>query len=138
MIVVDGENCILGRLASYVAKEALKGEEVNIVNADKIVILGNPNIIVGKYTQRRGIRDPAKPVKSPKFPRRPDLFVKKSIRGMLPWKSKRGREAFRRIKAYMGIPKEYEGKGKKIAELKDTRKKNMTIYNLCKKLGWSG
>lgn len=138
MIVIDGENCILGRLASYAAKELLNGEEVKIVNAEKILILGNPEVTVERYIKRENIWDPAKPEKGPKFPRRPDLFVKRTVRGMLPWQSKRGKEAFRRITAYIGVPKEFEGKGKKIAELKDMRKKKITIYKLCRKLGWSG
>lgn len=135
MLIIDGENCILGRLSSYVAKELLKGEVVRVVNAEKIFILGDPVKTVGRYKQRRGLREIAKPEKSPKFPRRPDLFVKKTIKGMLP-KSKRGDDASRRVKAHIGVPKEFEGKGEKIAELKDMRKKKITILELCKKLGW--
>ena len=29
---------------------------------------------------------------------------------MLPWKTDRGRKAFRRLKVYVGVPKEFEGK----------------------------
>ena len=137
MKVIDGENCVLGRLSSKVAKDLMNGEEVRIVNADKIIVLGSYGAIMAKYKMRRGLRDPAKPIKSPKLPRRPDLFVKRTVRGMLPMKSARGREAHRRILAYIGVPKEFEGKGIKIAENKDVYKKMMTIDKICKELGWT-
>ena len=41
MKIIDGTNAILGRLASYTAKELLKGEEIIIVNCEKIIITGN-------------------------------------------------------------------------------------------------
>lgn len=136
MIVIDGENCILGRLCSYAAKELMKGEEIRIVNADKIVVIGDPKMIVEEYRQRINIRDPAKPEKSPNYPKRPDLFVKRAIRGMLPWQSSRGKEAYRRILAYIGVPKEFHEKGKRVAELNDRRKKNITVEEICRELGW--
>ena len=39
MVVVNAENAVVGRLASYVAKVALNGEEVTIVNAEKAIIV---------------------------------------------------------------------------------------------------
>ena len=66
MIIIDGENCIMGRMASYVAKELIKGETVKVVNAEKIIITGNPKKTIEKYEQRRKLRDPAKPEKSRK------------------------------------------------------------------------
>ena len=49
--VIDGENATLGRLASYVAKQALKGENIAILNCDKIIITGNKANIQEKYLQ---------------------------------------------------------------------------------------
>lgn len=40
------------------------------------------------------------------FPRRPDHIVKRTIRGMLPYKRERGADAFRRVKVYVGVPDE--------------------------------
>ncbi len=140
MIIIDGENSIMGRLGAKVAKELLKGEEVRIINAEKIIITGNPKNTVEKYMQRRNLRDPAKPEKSRKTPRRPDLFVKRIIRGMLPYKSKKGQEAYRRLLVHIGTPKEYEGKAVRIAESKSNTSdyKYITIEKLCKELGWKG
>ena len=138
MMVIDGTGCVLGRLASHVAKELSKNEKIVIVNAEKIVIIGKPEDITSKYKQRLGLRDIAKPIKSPKYPKRPDLFVKRTIRGMIPYRTRKGRNIYRNVIAYLGVPKEFEGKGVKIAEMKRTDVKFMTIEKLCKKLGWNG
>lgn len=137
MKVIDGTNCVLGRLASHVAKELLKGEEITIVNAEKIVVIGGPKDIMTKYKQRLGLHDIAKPVKSPHYPKRPDLFVKRTIRGMIPYRTRRGRIIYRKVIAYMGTPKEFEGKAVKIKEVKmKTDVKYLTVEKICKKLGW--
>ena len=140
MLIIDGENCVLGRMSAKVAKELIKGETVRIVNADKIIITGSPKATIAKYRQRIKLHDPAKPEKSRKTPRRPDLFVKRIIRGMIPYKSRNGLAAYRRLMVYIGIPKEFEGKTVKIAESKSitTDYKYIKIDELCKNLGWKG
>jgi large subunit ribosomal protein L13Ae len=40
-VVVDGKGHILGRLASYVAKELLNGQRVVVVRCDKLAISGS-------------------------------------------------------------------------------------------------
>ena len=39
--IIDGKNAVLGRLASFAAKEALRGEEIVILNCEQIIITGN-------------------------------------------------------------------------------------------------
>ena len=140
MLIIDGNKSVLGRIGAKVAKELVKGETVIIINAEKIIITGNPKKTVEKYQQRRNLRDPAKPEKSRKTPRRPDMFVRRIIRGMLPYKTKKGMEAYRRLKVTIGTPKEYEGKAIKISESKSITSdyKYITIEELTKKLGWKG
>jgi len=139
MKIINAENSILGRLASEVAKLAMNGEEIIITNAEKAVITGNADDIYKRYYQRFKIRDIAKPEKSPKMQRRPDLFVKRTIRGMIPRRKRSGKEALSRVKALIGTPKEYEGKGEFIESiLNKNNKKGITVEKLCKKLGWKG
>jgi large subunit ribosomal protein L13 len=140
VIIIDAEKNVLGRMATRVAKELLKGEEVIVINAEKAIITGNPTKTVEKYEGRRKVRDPANPKRSRKNSRRPDLFVKRIIRGMLPYKTKNGVQAYRRLKVYMGVPKEYEGKAKKVSESKSITSdyKFIEVKELCKKLGWKG
>lgn len=109
MKIIDGRGFVLGRLASLAAKQALRGEEVVIVNSREVIITGNRHNIEENYHQKRG-RVGTLQV-GPKYPKRADLFVKRSIRGMLPnYREGRGKESFKRIKCYVGVPKEYEGK----------------------------
>ncbi len=110
MRIINAEGLILGRLASKVAKTLLEGEEVVIVNADKAIITGNKDDIFAKYKQRTELRTRSNPRKGPFYPKRSDEIVRRTIRGMLPWKTVRGRSAYRRLKVYAGIPKEFQGR----------------------------
>lgn len=134
MLLIDGTNCVLGRLATHVAKKALDGESVKIFNAEKIIITGNAKQIIDDWKTKRKIKSSVNPAKSPKFPRRPDLFVKKTIRGMLPRHSSRGREAFNRIRVFMGAPASAQGVVK-IAECNSGLK--VSVGELCRALGWN-
>ena len=49
MKIIDGKNATLGRLASYVAKQALKGEEFAILNCEQIIITGSKKDIKNKF-----------------------------------------------------------------------------------------
>ncbi|ASJ00138.1 50S ribosomal protein L13 [Thermococcus gorgonarius] len=110
MRIINAEGLILGRLASKVAKMLLEGEEVVIVNAEKAIITGNREDIFAKYKQRTELRTRTNPRRGPFYPKRSDEIVRRTIRGMLPWKTDRGRKAFKRLKVYVGVPKEFEGK----------------------------
>ncbi len=106
MKVYDAEDKILGRLASQVASELLDGEEIRVVNADKIFIVGNKKNILEDYEKKRAR---GKQINAPIFPRRPERIFKRTVRGMLPRKKARGRKAFKRLRAYIGIPSELDG-----------------------------
>ena len=111
MKIIDGKDAVLGRLASYVAKEALKGEEMVILNCDEVIISGNKKSIKSEFLKRRSRVGHSQ--KGPKLIKTSERMVKRAIRGMVPehrWG--RGRQAFKRIKCYKGIPKEYENKEK--------------------------
>ncbi|MCK5632788.1 50S ribosomal protein L13 [bacterium] len=120
MKIYDGKGAVLGRLASKVAKEALQGEEIAILNCEEIIITGGKVAIKKAYLRKRDMIGHSQ--KGPKHARVTEKMVKRVIRGMLPnFRWGRGREAFKRIKCYVGIPREFEGK--KIEAIK-TQKKN--------------
>ena len=135
MKVIDADKAILGRLASEVARELMKGEKVVVVNAEKAIISGNPDDIYERYKQRVDRADIANPRKGPKFPRRPDMLVKRTIKGMLP-KTNKGKQMLRNLKVYMMIPKEYEGKSEKIGIRVPKKGGYITIKELSTRLGW--
>ena len=107
MKIINGEGLMMGRICSVAAKMALLGEEVKIVNCEKIVISGDPTFISHKEKDRRSRK--AYPLKSAKFSRLPDRYVRRTVRGMLPYKSPRGKDAFKRIMCYVGVPPEFSG-----------------------------
>ena len=52
MMIINGEGHILGRLASVVSKKLLDGEEVVVLNAEKIMLTGNKDWAYARYKQR--------------------------------------------------------------------------------------
>ena len=102
--VIDASGLVLGRMATDVAKRALSGEEVHIVNAEKAIIVGSSKRAIQEhYLFKRQVGTKRK---GPFFPREPHLMVKRTCRGMIPYTSSRGRAAYKRIKAHIGVPKE--------------------------------
>ncbi|MFC6941941.1 50S ribosomal protein L13 [Salinirubellus sp. GCM10025818] len=99
-LVVDARDCILGRVASQVAERALAGDRVAVVNAERAVITGNEDDVMAKFRKRTEVGSD----RGPYYPKRPDRIFKRSIRGMLPYKKPRGREAFENVRCYVGNP----------------------------------
>ncbi len=109
MKIIDGKGATMGRLATYVAKEALKGHEIVVLNCNDVIVTGNKTNIKDEFNERRNLGGNS--LKGPKHPKISYHVVKRAIRGMLPdHRTGRGREAFKRIKCYNNIPKEFEGK----------------------------
>lgn len=100
-MIIDAKDTILGRLSSYAAKQVLLGNKVDVVNCEECVISGRKHTILKEYIRRLHRKAPTK---APYFYRRPDMFVKRTIRGMLPFKRARGRDAIKNIKCYIGVP----------------------------------
>ncbi len=109
MKIIDGQDIVMGRLASFVAKELLKGEEMNVINCNKVIISGSKKNIEAEFKEKRSKVGSSQ--KGPKHPRLSEKIVKRCIRGMLPnYREGRGRIAWKRLKCYNEIPKEFEGK----------------------------
>jgi large subunit ribosomal protein L13 len=137
MVAIDGSKLVFGRLASRVAKKLLNGEEVHVANCENIVITGEPQVTIGNFLTRRRLQNKGTPEHSPHWPKTPILLVRRMIRGMLPWKTNRGKDAFRKLRVYAGNPKNL--KLEKMDEAKfQSERRSMTIGELCKQLGHSG
>ncbi len=119
--VIDGKNAVLGRLASFVAKEALRGEEIVVLNSEQVIITGNKKNIKENFEKKRERVGSGQ--QGPKHSRLDDRIVKRTIRGMLPNHRKgRGKEVFKKIKCYVGVPKEFENSKKIILKIKSKNK----------------
>ncbi|HEX3012740.1 MAG TPA: 50S ribosomal protein L13 [Methanobacterium sp.] len=123
-MIIDGEGLIMGRLASTVSKMLLNGEKVTILNAEKILISGTKEWAYAKYKQRLDRASISNPRKmGPKYPRRPDDIFRRTVRGMIPYRKTSGREAFKGLKVFVGIPKEFENA--EIFKLEEAMPKNI-------------
>lgn len=105
-VIIDAANSSLGRFATFAAKKALEGERVVVVNAEKAFVIGKPKVILEHYLHRfrRGHGVQKGPIPS----RTPVDMCRRAIRGMVGWKKTRGREAYKLVRCYTGIPKQYE------------------------------
>ena len=136
--IVDASNLILGRMASYVAKKALEGNRIVVLNAERAVISGTKERVVARAKQKLKTRTLGNLEKSPTHPRKPDGYVRRVIRGMLPWKKPSGKQAFHRVKVYIGTPDEYRDQpGKTIegAESSKLRVPYITVARLSEEIG---
>jgi large subunit ribosomal protein L13 len=115
----------------------LAGEQVEIVNAGKAVMLGTLESAKAKFLSRRSQKNKRNPDESPHYPRVPNMLLRRLIRGMLPWKSQRGRDAYKRLRVTMDAPK--DGKVTKIKEASSDAKHGwFTLSELCRELGYVG
>ena len=132
MVVINGEGAILGRLASVVAKNILMGEEVIIVNVEKIVISGNPRKSMEYFLEKR---QRGTSVRGPYYPRYPDRIFRRVVRGMIPYKKAKGRVALKRLRVFMGCPSEYKNLVKIGKTVEELRAKYTTLGEISKHLG---
>jgi large subunit ribosomal protein L13 len=134
--MIDAKGLILGRMASIVAKRLLNGERIIIVNAEEAVISGKRLSVLREskdFLQVGHFR------KGPLHPRRPDTIVKKVIRGMLPRKKPKGRDALKRLRVYIGVPQELKEKEKgpiPEADARDLRGPYIKVSELARNVGW--
>jgi len=135
-MIVDGKDLILGRMATVVAKKLLAGKRVDVVNAEKIVVTGKKNAVMAKFKRRIDLRAKGNPERAPKFPRTPHGLVRRSIRGMLPFKRKTGQDAFKRLRVHIGLPEEFkDAKTFKIEKAVNNSDTFVYVEEIAKSLG---
>lgn len=131
-VLVDASGLSLGRLASGVAKLARGkhktnftphadcGDNVIVVNADKIQLTGN------KWDEKLYIRHTNYPggqrslTARQLFDKDPIRLVEKAVKGMLP-KNKLGAQLFRNLNVYVGGAHKHEAQQPKTVNLNDLK-----------------
>ncbi len=131
-MIINGKHAVMGRLSSAVAKELLKGNEVIILNAEKVLITGSPAVVKEKYLQQRRRGSPQH---GPFFPKNPNLILRRVIRGMLPYKKEKGRKAMKNLRVYIGFPEEFEKK-EIVSFSMEVKSDFIMLGELSKVLGW--
>lgn len=138
-IILDAENRVFGRLASLAAQHAIRGKNVVVVNAEKAILTGKKDFVLKKFRTRINLTVKGNPHKAPKYSRMPDRMLRRAIRGMLPFKQAKGRDALKRVRVLIGMPKELEGK--KFFEQQETKAKKrrnfVVLGEICRLLGAS-
>ena len=134
--LVNAEGLIVGRMCSKVAKRLLNGEEVIILNAEKAVFSGKKK---AKVLEAHIFLEVGAPVRGPFHYRRPDRFLRKTVRGMVPYKQPKGKNAYKRLKVFMGIP--IELKDQQMITFEEASSANLkgphfTLGELAKEIGW--
>ncbi|KAL0366741.1 UNVERIFIED_CONTAM: 60S ribosomal protein L13a-4 [Sesamum radiatum] len=107
-VVVDARHHMLGRLASILAKELLNGQRVVVVRCEEICLSGGLVRQKMKYLRFLRKRMNTKPSHGPIHFRAPSKILWRTIRGMIPHKTKRGAAALARLKVYEGVPPPYD------------------------------
>ena len=134
--IVNAEGLIVGRMASKVAKRLLNGEEVIILNAEKAIFSGKKK---AKILEAHIFLEVGAPERGPFHYRRPDRFLRKTVRGMVPYKQPKGKEAYGRLKVFMGVPLEFKNKELITFEEASSAKlkgPHFTLGELAKEIGW--
>lgn len=135
--VVNGESLVLGRMCSKVAKRLLNGEQIVVVNAEKIIVSGKKK---SRVAEAKEFLDVGAPERGPFHSRRPDRIVRKTVRGMLPWRLSKGKSAYKRLKVYLGIPKEFKDatlETDKFAQASKLKGPHFTLGELAIEIGWN-
>ena len=135
--IVNAEGLILGRMASIVAKSLLNGKKVVILNAEKSIISGKKK---SKIAEAKKFLEVGSPKRGPFHYRRPDRILRKTVRGMLPYRQPKGKTAYKRLRVFLGIPKEFREKNMKtIKEAKASKLKGpyLTLGDIAKEIGWN-
>jgi large subunit ribosomal protein L13 len=101
--IVDAEGLVLGRMASIIAKRLLEGENIEIVNAESAIVSGKRLPVINRWKEFLNVGGRGR---GPVHWRRPSTIVRRTIRGMLPYRKARGREAFGRLRVHIGVPEE--------------------------------
>ena len=134
-MIIDAKNKILGRVATVAAKNALLGETVHIVNCENAIITGNKEKVFSDQLSRKKKGR----LRGPSISRMPDRFVRRTVRGMLPYKRPRGMVAFKKIRCYTGIPEKFKDQPKQELAKSDISKlphfKYVTVKQVCSYLG---
>eukprot|EP00310_Coccolithus_braarudii_P000473 CAMPEP_0183360320 /NCGR_PEP_ID=MMETSP0164_2-20130417/54887_1 /TAXON_ID=221442 /ORGANISM="Coccolithus pelagicus ssp braarudi, Strain PLY182g" /LENGTH=201 /DNA_ID=CAMNT_0025534653 /DNA_START=29 /DNA_END=634 /DNA_ORIENTATION=+ len=140
--LVDGRGHLLGRLASIVAKQLLNGLRVTVVRCEEMEISGSLFRNKLKFQAFLRKRTNTNPKKGPIHYKSPARMFWRTVRGMIPHKTKRGAAALERLRAFEGIPHPYDKQKRMVVPgaLRNLRlkpgRKFCKLGDLADQVGW--
>lgn len=143
MIVVDMKDHVVGRAAAVLAKQLLLGKRIVAVRVDEANLAGSEIRNKIKYLNFLRKKKQTNPKKGPFHKRAPSDVFCRVVRGMLPFYTKRGKSALRRLVAYEGVPKNVARLGQRVVIPKAQRQARLmpersftVLGNMCQHIGW--
>jgi len=141
-VIIDGRGHLLGRLAAVVAKTLLQGNKVVVLRCEGINISGSFYRNKLKYLSFLRKRCNVNPSRGPYHYRAPSKIFWRTVRGMMPHKTKRGDTCLDRLRVVEGIPPPYDKKKRvvvpsalRILRL-NPRRKFCSVGRLSHEVGW--
>jgi large subunit ribosomal protein L13Ae len=141
-LLIDARGHLMGRLSAIVAKTLLQGQRVVVLRCEGINISGNFYRNKLKYLDFLKKRHSTNPSRGPYHFRAPSKIFWRTVRGMLPHKMFRGKDALERLKVYEGIPPPYDKQKRvvvpsalRVLRLKP-RRKYCQLSRLSHEVGW--
>ncbi|KRH91984.1 60S ribosomal protein L13a, partial [Pseudoloma neurophilia] len=141
-IIINAQDHVAGKLATFVAKNILEGQKVTVVNAEYLVLTGPIKRSIGKFNDYLNKRRLINPSIGHKHHRSPSMFLQRIIRRMVPKKIIKGQKALKLLTIYESCPDELAHKKWMVcprAQLKNTSdpiRKSFYIKELLTKFGW--
>jgi large subunit ribosomal protein L13 len=138
---VDATGQIAGRLCSNSAKRLLNGDRVVIVNAEKCLFSGQRSAVMNAWLEYLKIASVVHPKHGPFHARTPDGMLTRMIRGMVPRRKPKGESAMKRLRVYVGIPKNLESS--KFSGFENSKATKPSAYyvelgEIATRIGWKG
>ncbi len=131
MIVIDGSNKPLGRLASEVATLLRRGYPVTVINVENVIISGTLRGVLPKFKRRYELRTLGNPIKqTPRWPRTVEGIFRKAVAGMINRKDRS--KLLKRLKVFRGNVKV---EGKKIGITVRVPSRYVYLKDIAKELG---
>jgi large subunit ribosomal protein L13Ae len=108
--IIDAHGHLMGRLASVVAKQLLRGEKVCVVRCERLNVSGS--FIRNKIKFLRFLRYTmiSNPKRGIKHHRSPARMFWRVVRGMLPYRKPHGKQALYNLKVFEGVPPPWDKK----------------------------
>ena len=141
-LIIDGRGHLLGRLASIVAKTLLQGQKVVVVRCEGINISGSFYRNKLKYLSFLRKKCNVNPARGVYHYRAPSKIFWRTVRGMMPHKTRRGDQALDNLRVVEGIPSPFDKKKRLVvpAALRtlrlNPRRKYCELGRLSHEVGW--
>ncbi|EOB15331.1 60S ribosomal protein L13a [Nosema bombycis CQ1] len=106
-LIVDASEHVMGKLASKVAKLLLEGHKITVLNCEKVILTGSLKSRLAMFKSFLNKRCRVNPRRGPFHHILPSMRFYRTVRGMIPYKSYKGKTAISNLAVHEGIPVEF-------------------------------